>query len=230
MRKRPLYGSQTSSLPDHEELQVALSKSRESDEIVVNQFTESSAQDFRDKVQEESAKDPSKPIIIYIDSYGGEVDALAKMIETLDETPNTIVTVALGKAMSCGAILLSHGDIRLMGKHTRVMVHEVSGAAGGDVHDVNADAQEIKRLNRHFMNLLANNCRIKGGYDSLRKMIKDKDGRDLYMDASTALKFGIVDAIGKPKINKISIYQVEIVGTSIKKRNSKNKPVKGGKK
>jgi ATP-dependent Clp protease protease subunit len=198
-----------------------------SGEIVVNEFTQDSAQEFREDVLDESRGDPLKPIVIYIDSYGGQVDALGKMLETLDEVPNPIITVAIGKAMSCGAMLLSHGDIRFVGKHARVMVHEVSGGSSGDVHDVNADVEEIKRLNKYFMGLLAKNCGIKGGYDALRKNIKEQDGREHYMDAAASVKFGIADYIGMPKVNRMKIYQVEI--TPPKQKITKNKPAPKGK-
>jgi ATP-dependent Clp protease protease subunit len=194
------------------------------EEIWVNEFTESSAQEFRNEVLEAAKNDQMRPIVVYIDSYGGQVDALAKMVETMDEVPNPIFTVAVGKAMSCGAMLLSHGDIRFCGKHARVMVHEISGGTGGDVHDMNADAQETKRLNKYFMGLMAKNCGIKGGYDALRKMIKNQDGRDNYMDAQAAIKFGIVDAIGMPKVNKATLYQVEITPEKVKI--AKEKPAK----
>jgi ATP-dependent Clp protease protease subunit len=185
-------------------------KHKDSDEIWVNEFNEDTACDFRDAVLDAAHDDPMRPIVIYIDSYGGQVDALAMMIETMDEIPNPFITVAVGKAMSCGAALLSHGDIRLCGKHSRVMIHEVSGGTAGDVHDVSADAEEIKRLNRYFMGLLAKNCGIKGGYDALRKIIKNQDGRDNYMNAEQALKFGIVDGIGMPRVEKATVYQVNV--------------------
>lgn len=203
------------------------------EEIWVNEFTERSAQEFREAVIEEAKGDPLRPIVIYIDSYGGQVDALSKMIETMDEVANPIITVAVGKAMSCGAVILSHGDVRFCGKHARVMVHEISGGSVGDVHDVNADVQEMKRLNRYFMGLLAKNCGIKGGYDSLRKLIKNQDGRDNYMDAEAALDFGIVDAIGMPLVSRMKLYQVEISppkSRSLSKtgpaKNSETKPSK----
>jgi ATP-dependent Clp protease protease subunit len=179
------------------------------DEIWVNEFTEESAQEFRKSLLEETKDNPMRPVVVYIDSYGGLVDSLAKMIETMDEIPNPIVTVAVGKAMSCGAVLLSHGDVRFCGRHARVMVHEVSNNTQGDVHDMYADALETKRLNRWFMGLLATNCGFKGGYKAIRKFIKNRDGRDQYMNAAAALKFGIVDAIGMPKVNSMKLYQVD---------------------
>jgi len=198
----------------------------DSDEIVVNEFTEESAQEFRDKVLNVAKHDSQEPIIVYIDSYGGSADALAKMIETIDEVPNPVITVAIGKAMSCGAILLSHGDMRFCGPHSRVMIHEVSGGAAGDVHDVKADAKEMERLNRHFIGLLANNCKIKGGYDALRKIIKDQDGRDNYMDAEQSKKFGIVDGIGLPRVTKVHMYQIDIAPPKAKLRIQQKKPKK----
>lgn len=191
---------------------IKLSNSRDlGDEIWVNEFTEESAQKFREAVLSEAKNDVMRPIVVYIDSYGGQVDALAKMIETMDEVQNPFVTVAVGKAMSCGAMLLSHGDVRFCGRHSRIMIHEVSSGTSGDVHDMNADAQEAKRLNRYFMGLLAKNCGIKGGYDALRKMIKDQDGRDNYMNADAAKEFGIVDVVGMPKISRMKLYQVEVI-------------------
>jgi ATP-dependent Clp protease protease subunit len=184
------------------------SKKTSSDEIWVTEFTSEAALKFREQVLDASHSDPLKPIIVYIHSYGGAVDALASMIETMDEISNPVVTACQGVAMSCGAMLLSHGDIRFVGKHSRVMIHEISGGTHGDVHDINVDAEEMKRLNRYFMGILAKNCGIKGGYDALRKMIKGQDGRDNYMDASAALEFGIVDAIGMPVVNRLKLYEV----------------------
>lgn len=183
----------------------------DSDEIWVTEFDEEGAQVFRNQVLKTSRMDPTAPIVVYIDSYGGLVDSLATMIETMDEVPNPFVTVAIGKAMSCGAILLSHGDIRWCGNHSRIMIHEVSGGAAGDVHDAYADIVETKRLNKHFMGLLAKNCGIEGGYEGLRKLIKGRDGRDLYLTASDAVEFGIVDAVGVPKVEPVVIYNVSKV-------------------
>lgn len=176
-------------------------------EIWVTKFDEEHAKLFREQVLSVSKMDPTRPVVIYIDSYGGYVDALAKMIETLDEIPNPIVTACLGKAMSCGAILLSHGDVRFLGKHSRIMIHEVSSGAGGNIQDMKDDVKESVRLNDHFIGLLAKNCGFKN-YDELREVLKQQDGRDLYLTGDAALKFGIIDAVGTPRISGRMMYEV----------------------
>ncbi len=191
------------------------------DEIWVNKFDEEHARKFRQELKSAAKGDPKKPIVVYIDSYGGFVDSLASMIEAMDEIPNPIITVCHGKAMSCGAVLLSHGDIRFCGKNSRIMVHETSSGTAGDVHDMYADATESKRLNKWFIGLLAKNCDIKGGYETIRKMIKDQDGRDRYMDADEAVKFGIVDAVGTPRIDEATMYSISLAPAKKKLREDK---------
>lgn len=186
-----------------------MSIENKSNEIWVTAFNEESAQKFRCALMEKSKEDKSAPIIIYIDSYGGQVDALAKMIETMDEVPNLLITVCVGKAMSCGAMLLSHGDMRLCGQHSRIMIHEVSSGTAGDVHDMHADVQEVKRLNEYFIGILAKNCGYKS-YSDMRKLIKEQDGRDRFLTADEAVKFGIVDAVGTPNINTHVTYEVTV--------------------
>ena len=206
------------------DIEKLIDSKKVSDELWVTEFTTEAALEFRSDVLEASKDDPTRPVIVYINSYGGSVDALASMVETIDEIPNPVITVAHGVAMSCGAMLLSCGDIRFIGKNSRVMVHEVSAGTIGDVHDMANDAQEIQRVNRHFMNLLAKNCGISGGYNALRKMIKDQDGRDRYMNAEEAVKFGICDCIGMPKLSSMKLFQINV--TPQKSKITKNKPTK----
>lgn len=195
-------------------------KRSDSEEIWVLDFTPESAQDFRERLLEENRANPNKPIIVYIDSYGGQVDALAKMIATMDEVSNPIITACMGKAMSCGAILLSHGDIRYCDDHSRVMIHKVSAATAGDTEDIANDAAEFTRLNNYWMSFVAANCNLKGGHEELEKIMKSKEGRDRYMTAKDALDFGIVDVVGKPKIISATMYEVVSVPDKmpIKKR------------
>lgn len=184
-------------------------------EIWVNKFDEESAREFRKAVMSIAKCDPTRPIVVYIDSYGGSVDSLATMIETMDEVPNTIITACIGKAMSCGAILLSHGDVRFCGKHSRIMIHEVSSVSYGNVHDMDADVVETKRMNRYFMGLLAKNCGL-SSYEELRNILKRHDGREIFMGPKEALEFGIVDAVGLPNISTTLTYDV---GITLDKKN-----------
>ena len=172
-------------------------------EIWVNKFDEEAALKFREQIVKATDDAPTDeyPIVVYIDSYGGYVYGCVSMLDTIDSVPNPIVTVCVGKAMSAGAILLSHGDLRLCAPNCTVMVHEMSSCTHGHIDDILSDAAYDKKLNRRIMTILARNCGIKGGYKGLRRRFKDRDGgREWYMFPDEALEFGIIDAIGLPLI------------------------------
>jgi hypothetical protein len=88
--------------------------------------------------------------------------------------------------------------------------------------------RETKRLNEYFLGLLAKNCGYKS-YEEIRQLIKKQDGRDMYMDANSALEFGIVDAVGVPKIRANTMYEVSLVQEK-PKLNRQEKKTKRGKK
>lgn len=186
-------------------------------EIWVNEFTEASALRFREQIMEHVKNfGIEKPIIVYIDSYGGYADSLCNMLETMDEVPNAFITVASGKAMSCGAILLSHGDYRFCGRHARTMIHEIQAMACGNARTVENDALEIKRLNKRVMEILARNCKMKN-YKELKERFNDKDADELWMDAEESLKFGLVDYIGMPLLMPVQTWQCIVAPQKSKK-------------
>jgi len=178
------------------------------EEVWVHTFDEEAAHKFREHLirQAREAPSPNHPLIVYIDSYGGSADSLAAMIETMDEIPNPVYTVCMGKAMSAGAFLLSHGDQRFCGQHSRIMIHECAGFVCGNVNDISNETKETQRINKHFLTLLAKNCKVRGGYGALRKIFRVHEGREIYMDAQAAKRFGIVDYIGVPVIEIALMY------------------------
>jgi ATP-dependent Clp protease, protease subunit len=177
-----------------------------SDNIVwVNSFTEDAAKKFAESVQKAAGSSTKRPIVVYIDSYGGYVDSLASMIGIMDQTPNPFVTVCIGKAMSCGAVLLSHGDKRFVAPHSRVMIHEIQAGMGGNINDIKVSVAETERLNKHFvMGLLAKNC---GKTPKQLTALFAKE-RDVYMSPEDAVRFKIADAIGIPTVKTTTTYVV----------------------
>jgi ATP-dependent Clp endopeptidase proteolytic subunit ClpP len=198
---------------------------RDEGEIIVNKFTEDSAKDFRKKVVRQAMRDPDMPIIIYIDSYGGYIDSLNSMLETIEQVPNPIVTVCKGKAMSCGAVLLAAGDHRFCGRRSRVMVHPGSSGTQGHIESLQNDVDESKRLSKELMTFIAERCGMshtKFKQEMKKRLVKgDDEARDLYLPAEAAKEVGLVDQIGMPLIKPLIMYTIE---TSEPKQYSKETP------
>jgi ATP-dependent Clp protease protease subunit len=168
--------------------------------IWVNKFTEDSARAFVKQLHYQSKRDPTQPILVYIDSNGGEAYSLLTMIAALEQVPNEIVTCALSKAMSAGAMLLACGDVRFASEHSTIMIHEISAGTIGHIDDINIQHTNLTKLNEKLMKILVSKSKFKGGAGALRKLLASQ--RDLYLDAAEAKELGFVDHIGIPMLHK----------------------------
>lgn len=175
--------------------------------VWLNAVTEASARDLVAALLRTTYLDPNRPIMLYIDSPGGEVSAMNAILNAMDSIPNKIVTICMGRAYSAAAVILAHGDLRFIGPHGRVMIHEISGGAIGNIVDVAADAQEMDILNRAYLELLAKDCKVKGGTKALRKLFAQR--RDCYFSPQEAVDFGLADAVGVPRLVKANQWLLD---------------------
>jgi ATP-dependent Clp protease protease subunit len=171
--------------------------------IVVNKFDEDSAKMF--KLEFEAAINTKQTIIpITIDSYGGQIYSLVSMLDTIKASPVPVATIAIGKACSCAAILMSAGTegLRYMTSSTMVLIHEASGGGRGKVEEIVASTNELVKLNKMLYQVLAKNCGKPQDY--FLKLCDQKKHADWYLDAKECKKHNIVNTIGLPSF-KLSI-------------------------
>jgi ATP-dependent Clp protease protease subunit len=164
--------------------------------IWVTEFDAKAASEFCNALFKASEADPQKPIIVYINSYGGEASGLLAMLSAMDAVPNTIVTVAMGFAMSAGCILLAHGDARFASPYARIMMHKIQAGAGGGMDDILNEVEELVSLNDQIFEIMSKD--LERPVADLMEAVKSR--RELYMSAETAKQFGIVDEIGVPTL------------------------------
>ena len=196
----------------------------DSEIVSIREFDPDTAVEFREEVFARFQENPRKPIIIEITSYGGSVDAALSMIDVMDSVSSMapesfyFVTVASGMAMSAGALLLSNGDYRFCTPNSRVMLHQANKFFyGGSVVDLDIEHSEFLRLNNSVLTILADNCKIKGGYKTLSKMIE----RDTYLTAEESREFGVIDVVGYPKLNELRFYELEVANGVVPPENEK---------
>ena len=79
------------------------------------------------------SENPERDINIYINSPGGDINALFAIYDTMQYVKPDITTICFGQAASAAAVLLSAGTPgkRLALKHSRILIHQpYSGAQG----------------------------------------------------------------------------------------------------
>jgi len=127
--------------------------------IRVNKFNEDAVKKFTESMEE--AHGTGQPVIpIVIDSYGGQVYSLLAMMDCIKSASLPVATIVEGKAMSCGAILLTCGQdgMRFAGPNSTVLIHDVSSMEWGKVEEIKAGAAETERLNQLVYRRMARNC------------------------------------------------------------------------
>lgn len=191
----------------------------ESRRIWVTSFSQDAVKSFSNAVLNAAERDESEPIVIYIDSYGGEVAGCLGMISVMEAVPNPTLTIAVGKAMSAGAVLLSNGNVRCAAPHVRLMLHEASGGGLGNVNDAEAAVEELRYQNEYMLEILARNC----GYKSTKELKKlfSNERRDRYLSAHEAKKIHLIDHVGVPMIERRIGFGLKFSSKNAKKA-SKN--------
>ena len=137
------------------------------------------------------SENPEKDINIYINSPGGDITALFAIYDTMRFIKPDISTICFGQAASAAAVLLAAGapGKRLALPHTRVLLHQPWGQAGGQATDVELAAKEILRMRVLLDEILAQHT----GQDP-EKIHKDTE-RDFVLSAQEAKEYGIIDDV-----------------------------------
>ena len=93
-------------------------------------------------------EDSDKDITVYINSPGGIVSSGLAIYDTIQYIKPDVSTICIGQAASMGAILLAAGTKgkRYTLPHTRIMLHQPIGGAGGQAADIAIHAREIMRV------------------------------------------------------------------------------------
>jgi len=136
-------------------------------------------------------EDREAPISMYINSPGGQVYAGLAIYDTMQMITNPISTVAVGVTASFGTVLLTAGakGQRYALPHATIHIHQPLGGVQGQASDIEIEAREILRLKTRLNQILA----LHTG-QSVETIERDTD-RNFYMDAKTAVEYGVVDQV-----------------------------------
>ncbi|HEX3998500.1 MAG TPA: ATP-dependent Clp protease proteolytic subunit [Pirellulales bacterium] len=132
-----------------------------------------------------------KEIHFYINSPGGSVTATMAIYDTMQILSCPVATYCVGLAASGGAVLLAGGSKgkRFALPHAKVMIHQPYGQVGGQVSDIEIQADEILKTREVLNQILADHTG-----QPIERIAKDTD-RDRYLTAAESKEYGLVDDI-----------------------------------
>jgi ATP-dependent Clp protease protease subunit len=137
------------------------------------------------------SENPDKDINLYINSPGGDINALFAIYDTMQYVRPDITTICFGQAASAAAVLLAAGTKgkRMALQHSRVLIHQPYAGAEGQVSDLEIASREIQRMKADLEGLLS----LHTG-QTTEKIASDTD-RDYVMTADEAKEYGIIDEV-----------------------------------
>ena len=135
--------------------------------------------------------DRTRDIQMYINSPGGSIYAGLGIYDTMQYISPDVSTITIGIAASMGAVLMCAGSEgkRTALKHSRIMLHQPYGGAGGQATDIQIMVNEVKKLKHELYEIIA--------YHSgqpIEKVMEDSD-RDFWMTAAEAKEYGLIDEV-----------------------------------
>ncbi|TMQ35690.1 MAG: ATP-dependent Clp protease proteolytic subunit [Planctomycetota bacterium] len=133
----------------------------------------------------------NQEIHFYINCPGGSVTATLAIYDTMQFLECPISTYCMGMAASGAAIILAAGTKgkRYALPHSKIMAHQPWGQVGGQVSDIEIQANEILK-DRHLLNAIL--ARHTG---KPIEQIEKETERDRYFTAAEAKEFGLVDDV-----------------------------------
>ena len=113
------------------------------------------------------------------------------MVDVMNYIPTKIQTINTGMAASMGSVLLGAGTkgMRASLPHSRTMLHQSSGGAGGNIQDARIQFDEWEKVNKTLFELLGKYC------GKTAKRVEKDAQRDLWLGSKEALDYGIIDEV-----------------------------------
>ena len=134
------------------------------------------------------ADSASKPIYVYIDSPGGDVDAGFAIFDMIRFIKPPVYTIGMGLVASAGALILlaASKNYRLGLPNSHYLIHQPLSGIKGVATDIEIHAKEIEKIRTKINALIAEETG-----KNVAEVAKDTD-RDYWLSADEAVNYGLI--------------------------------------
>ena len=133
---------------------------------------------------------PEPPkVYLHINSYGGSVFAGFSSVDYIKNCPAPVVSIIDGCAASAATIMSVVAKERYIHEHSFMLIHQISSGMWGKFEDMKDDMKNNELLMKKIIGIYQENTKIPKS--KIAQILK----RDLWWDAKTCLKYGLVDDI-----------------------------------
>lgn len=142
---------------------------------------------MEDDADEKKYKDfKREPIILFINSKGGEAYEALALIDVIETSKTPVYTCCIGSCMSAGLWIYLSGHKRYMGRNATLMFHSVAFGVTDKIEGIKQELNEATRLNEIYCNYIIKKTKVKRR--NLNHYIESKS--EWYIDYNKAKKLG----------------------------------------
>jgi|TARA_Y100000361_G_scaffold110340_1_gene100390 ATP-dependent protease ClpP protease subunit len=156
--------------------------------LSLNMKIEELSNDLVNRMRTLRLEDPGK-IYLHINSYGGSVFAGFSSVDYIMNSTVPVVSVIEGCAASAATIMSVVASHRQINKHAYMLIHQLSSGMWGKYQEQKDAMENNDRLMKMIIEIYEEHTKIPK--KELNKLLK----HDLWWDAETCLKYGLVDEI-----------------------------------
>jgi ATP-dependent protease ClpP protease subunit len=133
---------------------------------------------------------PEPPkVYLHINSYGGSVFAGYSSVDYIKNCPVPVVSTIDGCAASAATIMSVVAKERYIHEHAFMLIHQLSSGMWGKFEDMKDDMKNNEMLMKKIIAIYEEHTKLPKS--KITQILK----RDLWWDAKTCLKYGLVDDI-----------------------------------
>ena len=137
------------------------------------------------------AEDDTKEIQLYINSPGGDMNAMFGIYDAMQYVRAPVATICSGLAASAASVILAGGapGMRSALPNARILIHQPHGGAQGQSVDIEIQAREMVFLRQRMYEILASHTG-----QPIERIERDTD-RDYILSAEDAVTYGLIDSV-----------------------------------
>lgn len=130
-----------------------------------------------------------KPVRLMIFSYGGDIDYMWSLIDTIETSTTPVLTYDMGVAASAASLIFLAGSKRFMMPRAKLVIHEGSAKMAGDSVKVLDASDSYRKVIKKMKDYILAKTEIPAA------VLGKQKNHDWELDADYCLKYGVCDRV-----------------------------------
>lgn len=159
--------------------------------FITGEINAESAMDFFKQIMLLNQEDDKSPILVFINSPGGEIDNGLLIYDAIVGSKAPVYTFCSGCAYSMGAVLFACGKKRFLLPHSKLMLHQplLGSRIGGNASSIKSISDSLLETKTMMNKLLAFHT------GKTEEEMDEMTSYDHYFSAEEAVEMGLADGI-----------------------------------